>query len=361
VIFNQDLLFIHVLKTGGMAMTQYLLQVLPRPVYYTHPRDPNPALAAQGIVEIRGLRHESAELCRTVMAEHGYDIARTKLIVGVIRNPYEIEVSRFFFLQKGYPGDRGHNQDLALSGDFEAFACKSVDHAGKGRSIESYFLLDGVLPGNFRVLRHENLAADLRESLSSIGIESAVELPHLNQTKHNHFSTYHTPTSEAAVYNRYRWLFTMGYYPRLEEALLKNNSGHLHFHNTLPVRGLARLHGLATGHHDDLWVGPSLKFTVHVEHDVKMLKLRGATPADDEKPAQLILRASGREYQASFEPGKSFTWKLPLELAAGAMVEFQLQASPAFRRSALTDNHDNRELVYKLSSVTFTNETTPVT
>ena len=39
MIFSKDVLFIHVPKTGGMSTSGYLLDMLPRPVYLTHPAE----------------------------------------------------------------------------------------------------------------------------------------------------------------------------------------------------------------------------------------------------------------------------------------------------------------------------------
>ena len=83
MIFNRDVLFIHVPKTGGMAVTEVLLEALPKPVFYSHPHAHDPRLAARGIVEIPGNRHETAAACRDAMARHGHDFEALKLIVAV--------------------------------------------------------------------------------------------------------------------------------------------------------------------------------------------------------------------------------------------------------------------------------------
>ena len=48
--------------------------------------------------------------------------------------------------------------------DFETFAIESMHQAGPQRPLESYFLLQGTLPKNLRLVRFENLAEELEIS-----------------------------------------------------------------------------------------------------------------------------------------------------------------------------------------------------
>ena len=57
MLFNKDLLFLHVPKTGGTT-TQYLLDALPPPVCYAHPF-PGDEPVPPGVVQVAGTRHES--------------------------------------------------------------------------------------------------------------------------------------------------------------------------------------------------------------------------------------------------------------------------------------------------------------
>ncbi len=108
MIFSKDVLFIHVPKTGGMSTSCYLLDILPRPVYLTHPAEVwNDDLPWRGIVQIVGRRHESLMEARDVVARHGFDIHRFPIILATIRNPYDLEVSRYTYLRIGYHWERG--------------------------------------------------------------------------------------------------------------------------------------------------------------------------------------------------------------------------------------------------------------
>ncbi len=163
MIFCRELLFVHVPKTGGMSVSKCLLNVLSPPVYYSRPAG-SARTNLPGIVEIPGIRHESLAEAKEVVARHGFELARFPLIVAAIRNPYALEVSRYAYLQIGNIWDKGHNQDRALTANFETFAVTSHDHGGRTRPLQSYFEIEGHMPANLRILRCENLEDDLRSS-----------------------------------------------------------------------------------------------------------------------------------------------------------------------------------------------------
>jgi hypothetical protein len=94
----------------------------------------------------------------------------------VVRNPYQQEASRFHYLRKGHGFDRGPAQDLALAGDFEAFAVHSTWWFD---DIAAYYTLDGVTPPNLRLLRHERLAEDFSDAVQPF-LRADTALPYLN-------------------------------------------------------------------------------------------------------------------------------------------------------------------------------------
>ena len=246
MIFSKDVLFIHVPKTGGTSTTFYLLGVLPEPIYYSHPfRDE--VLPNRAIVEITGRRHESLAEARDVVADYGFDIHRFPLILAAIRNPYDLEVSRYAYLRAGLPWERGEDLELALASDFERFAVKSQHrgghwwgsdpetHAALGfdrndrnghpypDDLATFYTLDGEIPENLRVIRFEHLAGDLIDALRTIGIDGGGEVPWFNRSPHDDYRSYYTRRAEEAVYDRYRWAFDRGFYPRLDPASLPDS------------------------------------------------------------------------------------------------------------------------------------------
>jgi Methyltransferase domain len=213
MIFSEELLFLHVPKTGGMTVTEILFSLLRPPVYYTQPE---PLENQQdGFIHVAGIRHETLSEAQQLLPQYGYSVPRCPLIITGIRNPYDLEVSRYAYLRRDHCWDRGWNQALALSSSFEEFVCLSNGHGGAERPLDAYYLLEGHQPDNLRLLRFESLAADLRDLLADVGLKFEGDIPIVNRTEHLPFESYYTATAEEAVYERYRWVFDRGLYSRL--------------------------------------------------------------------------------------------------------------------------------------------------
>lgn len=213
MLFSKDVLFIHVPRTGGTSVRLFLSQILPPPVYYTFP---TPPLGRQipGLVWIAGVQHETLVEARDVLRGCGRDLDQFPLILATIRNPYELEVSRYGFYNSGMGLPTDPNVRQAFEEDFQAFACQNTEYSG-ARALEHYYRLDGRVPPNLRIMRFEKLEEDLREALREIGIESDVEFPHENESTHSAFERYYADSSEQAVYSRNKWVFDSGWYERL--------------------------------------------------------------------------------------------------------------------------------------------------
>jgi hypothetical protein len=248
MIFSRDLLFIHVPKTGGMSTSGYLLDVLPKPVYLSHPAEVwNDDLPARDVVQLVGRRHESLPEARDVVARHGFAVDRFPLILATIRNPYDLEVSRYTYLRIGYHWERGPEQSLALASTFEEYAVKNEQRGGLWQTeeltihdaaalgdgtppdypneLKDFYTLDGRIPPNMRVIRFENMVPELIDALRSIGIEGReTDVPWVNKSHRDDFRAYYTPRAEEAVYQRYRWVFDQGFYPRLDPAHLPTSA-----------------------------------------------------------------------------------------------------------------------------------------
>lgn len=245
MIFNRDLLFVHVPKTGGMSTSGYLLEILPRPVYLSHPAEAwNDTLPERGVVQIVGRRHETLVEARDVVARRGFDVRRFPLLLATIRNPYDLEVSRYTYLRIGHPWERGPEQDLALASTFEEFAVKNEQRGGSWATdavttddpaalpaddaprprypneLKDFYTLDGATPDNLRVIRFENLVDELMAALRCIGVKGRpADFPWVNRSRQDDFLSYYTPLAEEAVYRRYTWVFDRGFYPRLNASL----------------------------------------------------------------------------------------------------------------------------------------------
>ena len=223
MLFNQDFLFLHVPKTGGMAVTKKLLEILPKPIYYALPEGAkDKAHNPPEIIATVGKRHGNLQQAQEWVAEYGKTLASFKKIIAVVRNPYAMEVSRYFYLRLGHPWDRGKAQKIALTSDFETFAEKSPYFGRKSSQIEDYLVLDGIKPNNLVVIKHEQLYSDLQKVLMELDIILDSPITKVNSTKHQDYHQYLTPTAETAIYNRYQWLFDTGLYQREITSCIKS-------------------------------------------------------------------------------------------------------------------------------------------
>lgn len=356
MLFNKQLLFIHVPKTGGMAATKFLLDVLPGPVYYTHP-DHDAALEARGIVQIRGYRHETIEEASAVVEKHGLSISQFQAIIAVIRNPYALEVSRFAYLQKGHPWDRGRNQELALMGDFEKFAIQSRDHGDVDRPIQTYLLLNNRLSDNLKILRSENLEAELMEVLRSLGLETDRHLPRDNQSQHDDPVRYYTRVAEEAVYRRYQWIFDRGYYPRFDfESLPTTTTWYPITGSRIPLEGPVRQIGVTTGLSQDLWVGKAIQFHIRAEEEIEKLVIEGLFPKAYQQHIEFTVDVAGdlKRYPVNLNRDNTpVCLELDCHIPAGTNCRIAVTASASWSPQQLLGTSDARELSFRLSAIRF--------
>ncbi len=209
MVFNDDLLFIHVPKTAGMAVSDVLLRALPRPVYYAvqsgHEGDYADVLVREG------RRHQClADADEWFEAEglpHRVDHFRHVLVM--VRNPYALEVSRYHYLQKGHEWDAGLAQDLALAGDFGAF----VRGSKWWFDLADYYSVGGRLPSNLRVLRQESFAIELQSYCRDVGAD-AFRLESVNASVSRGYAELVDEELEPLIYAKYRYLFDKGFYSR---------------------------------------------------------------------------------------------------------------------------------------------------
>jgi hypothetical protein len=209
MIYNDELLFIHVPKTGGMSLTHALVRGLKGQVYITVPRGHETRVAEEIIIE--GTRHETLSKAAAYFDKEKRDLSQFKAIIAVARNPYDLEVSRFHYLRKGNPFDRGAAQELAMAGDFSAFAVQS---SWWFKDFGEYYMLNGRIPDNMVILRFESLAADF-DAVCSKFLKQTTELSLVNSSDRGAFEAYLTAEAEQAIFNKYRWLFDNGFYERI--------------------------------------------------------------------------------------------------------------------------------------------------
>ena len=211
MIYNDRFLFLHVPKTGGMALSDALLQSLQEPVSYAVPQG-HAKTAKYGEQIITGKRHETLQGAKKFFTQAGQPdrLEQFECILAMVRDPYDIEISRFHYLQKGHPWDKGPAQDLALAGDFAEF----VGNSTWWFKIEDFFILDGKMPHNLSIVRFENFTTQIPARFArffKVPLVFSVQ----NNSVRDRAEEYINSDNEVLIYNKYRWLFDKGYYDRM--------------------------------------------------------------------------------------------------------------------------------------------------
>lgn len=212
MLWNKDLLFLHIPKTAGKSLTKAFVQTLERPVTCFVSKGQIQELAdcdQTGLTIRQGLGHEDMETTGRILAEYDKPLDSFKVIVVGLRNPYDMMVSTYFFMRKTYEDNRDRiNFQIAVENNFEDFAVKA-----EVVPLESWMTIAGKRPSNLWVIRYEDLQKDFDRLAEEFGFKS-IKLPHLNPSSHDHYLKYLTERSEIAIYNKFKYLFDNGFYPR---------------------------------------------------------------------------------------------------------------------------------------------------
>ena len=256
MVFNDQLLFIHVPKTAGMAVEEALCRSLKGDIYVV--ARPGEFPSQQNVKFIHGNRHQTLQGADQFFkeAQLPHRLRTFKKIIAMIRNPYEVEVSWFHYLRMGHEWDAGKAQNLAMKGNFADFVRGSTWWF----DYPDYYTVDGVIPDNLHVVRHEDFPAAF-----STGFESFFHTPFMvkkiNVSHKTRYSDYYDRELEAHIYRKYQWLFDQGYYKRerfgrrARLSVFSEDDDWVRWHQSKPsahvVRGLENLAQLG---HMQFWI-----------------------------------------------------------------------------------------------------------
>ncbi|MEQ8265293.1 hypothetical protein [Pseudohaliea sp.] len=212
MVFNDELLFLHVPKTAGMAVSEALTRSLRAPVYYAVQAGHEGDLAGRdGVRVVTGRRHQNLATVDAWFEEQGlpHRVERFRRVLVMVRNPYAMEVSRYHYLRKGHAWDSGRAQVLALAGDFPAFVAESRWWF----DFRDYYTVDGFVPDNLLVVRQEALGPSIVLGCAGC-FASPFQAEAVNTTQRHDYRDYLTADLEPLVYRKYQWVFDKGYYAR---------------------------------------------------------------------------------------------------------------------------------------------------
>ncbi len=218
ILFNKELLLVHNPKTAGTSLLRFLQERLTGPTHVA------------GVKEI-GTHHPSLSLAL------GYACAITRnrpqdfrRIIGVIRNPYDREISMYRYFRDVLCASSRAEADLndprllravRMAGhlpfpDYLQWAWEEFGTCDIWHSRCFYQTAEGRVPGNMRVLRMEALERELAVAITGLALTGEDgALPRLNVA---------APPSAAAnfdgphadlVTRSYEWVFEDGFYAPL--------------------------------------------------------------------------------------------------------------------------------------------------
>ncbi len=224
MLISDHVLFLHVPKTGGLSVTRYLIENLKGPIALSRGLKAKPRRNADWpyddiaprLSEFRGGRHEPLRRAAKVLAGQGRQLSDFKLILAVIRNPYDLEVSHYEHQRKPKIVKRRGESDAAVAaaatGDFAHFARVAPYYGNLPARIERYYTIKGETPANMQLVRFEALSCTVPDLLAPYSFNRGA-FPHHNVSSgRGPYRDYLTPEAEAAIYDKYRFLFD--FYPR---------------------------------------------------------------------------------------------------------------------------------------------------
>jgi hypothetical protein len=188
MVFNDELVFIHIGKTGGLSCAKYLLHSLQSPIYNCHvdAKKESLQITDRNVIPVTSVNRHCTLRSATQLIERlsNRPVAQKKKILAVIRNPFDLEYSFYRHLRKPRVIKRRALSAPALvelaKGNFKEFVRKS-DYHRAGLKQEDYFLIDGKVPDNVEIIRHENLKVSFLAAVAPY-VDAGVEFPHINQT-----------------------------------------------------------------------------------------------------------------------------------------------------------------------------------
>ncbi len=220
MVFNHEVLFIHLGKTGGMSVTNYLCNVLKPPVIHVVKKDEFENTKQSGHEVIYPWkRHANLVEADKFLKDFGIQLSDFKLIFCVVRNPLELDYSYYKHLRseryvKTLSANPANKRLLAAANaEYEAFALQNFTHF-KGK-LKDFFEIDGAVPDNMKIVRFEELAVAVPELISTFAIKQ-LPFPYLNKSdKVKSQRPELGATAFDSVCKKYNWIFE-NYYPSLQ-------------------------------------------------------------------------------------------------------------------------------------------------
>lgn len=221
MVFNDDLIFIHIGKTGGISCSQYLLKNLRTTVYNCHEN----AIAATASLDRVGVlprqdtfRHWSLEQSLAYIEQfNGKRLQDFKKVIAIIRHPFTLEFSFYQHMKKDKVREH-RGQASAQIFEYANQGLKTfVEHAGyhsPGMCQDDFVRLNGEIPSKVELIKFEQMSELLPAAVRPYCKPDADStLGHNNRT-HYDGSMHDELTDEIKqlIYAKHQYMFDSGLY-----------------------------------------------------------------------------------------------------------------------------------------------------
>lgn len=230
MVFNKELLFIHIPKAGGTSCTDYLCQKLTTPIFSSSLKSTLEDWHFKARL-IAGFSHETlaeayGDYQRT-LALSGIDVRHIPHVVAVIRHPFNLELSIYNFYRNGrnnvlqakpFRVPEVQEKIELAQGPIKNFVeCSGYFRSNgddSGYRTEDFLMIDGKLPENLHILRAEELDTTFTHLICRLTGLPASDFPRANVTANPKKATIDDldPGARDAIYRKHQWLFDQGYY-----------------------------------------------------------------------------------------------------------------------------------------------------
>jgi len=194
---SHQFIFVRLWKTAGSSIRENLRRYQP---FYRKNRYLEYGLRKLGVLFPENFQlvpiHADA---RTIRERVGHDVFDRFFKFGFVRNPWDWQVSHYFFILK-----QKHHHLHKLVSRFKTFDEYIEWHVVHDKQVQKDFFSDYA--GNIIVDyigKFENLAKDFEFIQDQIGLKK-VSLPHINKTKHKDYRSYYSDYSAELIGEHYK-------------------------------------------------------------------------------------------------------------------------------------------------------------
>ncbi|MBX2880558.1 MAG: sulfotransferase family 2 domain-containing protein [Granulosicoccus sp.] len=221
MVFNDDLIFIHIGKTGGISCSQYLLKNLRTTVYNCHENavEATRLLNRPGVVARQDTsRHWNlAQSLDYIQKFNGKSLDDFSRVIAIIRHPVTLEYSFYQHMKKTeVQKKRGAASAQIFRYANEGFL-NFVRHAGyhtPGMRQDDFVRIDGEIPPQVELIKFENLNTTLPELVAPYCRTDADRV-----VGHNNRTSYQASVEEELddeilelIYHKHQYMFDSGLY-----------------------------------------------------------------------------------------------------------------------------------------------------